>query len=115
LIALILSSSFFLISLKIPFSKTLKQSLETIKKQNVDIILFAGDLADISSKEAFNLWKEIYDEIFPSKSPSPILLVTMGNHDYFPNKYIYISVNQAREMFEETFNQKYQKFGKWYF
>ena len=94
--------------LKHPFSKTLKKSLETIKKQNVDIILFAGDLADIASKEAFNLFIEIYNEIFPSNSPSPILLVTMGNHDYFPNKNIYVSVNQAREMFEETFNQKYQ-------
>ena len=95
--------------LKTPFIKTLKQSLQTIKNQKVDIIIFAGDLVDTASKESFLLWKKIYHEIFPLNSSSPILLLIMGNHDYYlNNNNYYLSINQTRTLFEETFNQKFQ-------
>ena len=64
------------------YIENLKMSLETLKKQNLDILIVAGDFVNKCSRKAFLLWKEIYNSIFPNEKKQ-IFLGILGNHDYY--------------------------------
>ena len=95
--------------LKFPFEKNLLQSLKNIKSKNVDIIIFGGDLCDVCSVKAFNKFKEIYESVYPNDDEgNPILLLTMGNHDYYPSKENNYSNYEAQDLFQQIFKVKHQ-------
>ena len=93
---------------KHPFEKNLYNSLINIKLQNVDIIIFGGDLCDVCSENAFNKFLNIYKSVFPENESNPILLLTMGNHDYYPSKEKNYTNYEAQDLFEKIFKVKHQ-------
>ncbi len=93
---------------KHPFEKNLYKSLINLKSQNIDIIIFGGDLCDVCSENAFNKFLNIYESVFPKNESNPILLLTMGNHDYYPSKEYNYTNYEAQNLFEKIFKVKHQ-------
>lgn len=80
----------------------LNNSLLTMKKHSIDLLIFAGDIGDYSDTSLFNLFNNSFNKIFEDTT-QPILDIIMGNHDYlgwFPIP----SVMQKR--FYKIFKQK---------
>lgn len=59
----------------------LKKALTVIKNNQVDMILFAGDIGDLGTAFAFQTYEDAIDEVFGSDRP--IIQNIMGNHDYW--------------------------------
>lgn len=88
------------------YAKNFKQALKVLKKQNVDIILIAGDIGDGNLIGSYIQYNYILNSVYPDKKP--IMNLIMGNHDYYgipkPNK-----LNQRIFEFftkEKPFNHK---------
>lgn len=61
-------------------------ALTTLKMRNVDSIIFAGDLADVLTKDTAEMGKKAWDEVYGDDNQSPVRNFIMGNHDYWlPN------------------------------
>lgn len=75
-----------------------KNALNVIKNNDVDMILFAGDIGDLGTKFAFQTYENAINEVFGEDRP--IIQSIMGNHDYWsknvftyrPHKAAYESV-----------------------
>lgn len=64
----------------------LRETLTLFKQQKVDLILFAGDICDLVSDEAYQTHNRIWDEVFGNNAPEKLYI--MGNHDYwYENDY----------------------------
>lgn len=63
------------------FLVNLKNALTVIKNNDVDMILFAGDIGDLGTKFAFDTYVNAIDEVFGDDKP--IVQTIMGNHDYW--------------------------------
>ena len=89
------------------YIENLKMSLETLKKQNLDILIVAGDFVNKCSRKAFLLWKEIYNSIFPNEK-KPIFLGILGNHDYYIEtiNQTYYNNTYVQNLFYEIFKMK---------
>lgn len=59
----------------------LKNALTSFKNNNVDLILFAGDIGDLGTKFSFSLYMKAFDEVYGDKKP--LVQTIMGNHDYW--------------------------------
>ena len=70
------------------YSKNFKQALKVLKKQNVDIIIIAGDIGDGNLLGSYIQYNYILNSVYSNKKP--IMNLIMGNHDYYgipkPNK-----------------------------
>ena len=75
----------------------LKTSLNTLKAQNVNVILFPGDISNASSDHALGGFMDIYNEVFPDEATRPILQTIMGNHDYWSNGSAYNCVKAYKK------------------
>ena len=84
------------------FTYNLKESFEFLKKENVDIIIFAGDLGDGATELAWSTWRKTFDSIYTKDDKIPILNVVMGNHDYNNNE----SPTFLQEQFEYYIKEK---------
>ena len=62
------------------------RALKVFKKNNVDIIIIAGDITDDGEIINYLYFKKIYHSIFENNK-TPILISIMGNHDYKDQKY----------------------------
>ncbi len=58
-----------------------EKTLTMLKGRNPDALLIAGDFTDLATKDAWNIYKEIYDRVLGDDAP--ILMTIMGNHDYW--------------------------------
>lgn len=63
------------------FYGNLKNALTVFKENNVNLILFAGDIGDLGTKVAFRLYMKAFDEVYGDNKP--IVQTIMGNHDYW--------------------------------
>ena len=88
------------------YAKNFKQALKVLKKQNVDIIIIAGDIGDGNLIGSYIQYNHILNSVYGEKKP--IMNLIMGNHDYYgipkPNK-----LNQRIFEFftkEKPFNHK---------
>lgn len=88
------------------FEENFRTSLKVLKARDVDMILFPGDIGDAGTKEAFERFKAIYEEVFPADDENqPILQLIMGNHDYWADPNItlpHLQRNIYREVFERS-------------
>lgn len=73
----------------------LKQSLTVLKNNNVDMILFAGDIGDLGKAPVYDLYNKAIDQVFGDQRP--IIQTIMGNHDYWENGTTY----NCRRLFEK--------------
>lgn len=71
----------------------LKKALNVIKNNNVDMILFAGDIGDLGTRFAFQTYVDAFDEVFADNKP--IVQTIMGNHDFW-NKDALTAINHIK-------------------
>lgn len=65
--------------------ESFESTLRMLKDKGMDALVIAGDFTDLSTRKAWNTYKEIYDKVM-ADSKSPVKLCIMGNHDYWlPN------------------------------
>ncbi|MGN0771672.1 MAG: metallophosphoesterase family protein, partial [Christensenellales bacterium] len=60
-------------------------ALTVLKSNNVDMILFGGDVGDLCKKPAYELYVKGIETVFPDEDSRPIIQTIMGNHDYWEN------------------------------
>ena len=65
------------------FSFHLKNTLEILKAQKIQVLIFAGDLTDSGTEYAYNELKEIFKNVYKTEEEKPIFNFIMGNHDYW--------------------------------
>lgn len=58
-------------------------ALTTLKNENVDTIMFAGDISDVMTKEMPKPAAEAWSTVFGGMDQGPIRNYIMGNHDYW--------------------------------
>lgn len=58
-------------------------ALKTLKDENVDTIMFAGDISDVMTKEMPKPAADAWTEVFGGLNKGPIRNYIMGNHDYW--------------------------------
>ena len=83
------------------YLQNLKKALTVIKNNDVDMILFAGDIGDLGTRFAFQTYVDAIDEIFGDDKP--IVQTIMGNHDYW-NKNVFTAINHIKA-FEDITGQ----------
>lgn len=83
------------------FLQNLKKSLTVLKNNEVDMILFAGDIGDLGTRFAFQTHIDTFREVFGDDMP--IVQHIMGNHDYW-NKNAFTAINH-RKAFTEIIGQ----------
>ena len=83
------------------FVKHLKDALTTMKNNNVDMIMFPGDIGDLGTYFAFELYQSTIDEVYGEDRP--IIQTVMGNHDYW-NKNASTAINHIKA-FKEVMNE----------
>ena len=59
----------------------LRNALIAMKNNDVDMILFAGDIGDLGTYFAFELYEKTIDEVYGEDRP--IVQTVMGNHDFW--------------------------------
>lgn len=59
----------------------LRNALIVMKTNDVDMILFAGDIGDLGTYFAFELYEKTIDEVYGEDRP--IVQTVMGNHDFW--------------------------------
>lgn len=84
------------------YASHLRATLELFKAQNVDLVLFAGDLVDLVSDEAYKAHNRIWDEVFGDNSPEKLYI--MGNHDYW-KEHNYNSTGDKQKKFKKYIGQ----------
>lgn len=60
----------------------LKKSFETMKAENVQVLVYTGDLTHSGNKKGYDIFKKIFDNVF-EETQKPILNIIMGNHEYW--------------------------------
>lgn len=83
------------------YLQNLKNALTVIKNNDVDMILYAGDIGDLGTRFAFQTYTDALDEVFGDDKP--IIQTIMGNHDYW-NKSVFTAINH-RKAFEKIVGQ----------
>lgn len=83
------------------YLQNLKKALTVIKNNDVDMILFAGDIGDLGTRFAFQTYTDAIDEVFGDDKP--IIQTIMGNHDYW-NKNALTAINHIKA-FEDITGQ----------
>lgn len=81
------------------YKASLVKALTVLKNNEVDLILFAGDIGDGSTDYAYELCTSAFDEVYGDNKP--YVQYIMGNHDYWGGG----SANQCRKRFAKHFNQ----------
>lgn len=75
------------------YVKHLKEALTTMKNNNVDMIMFLGDIGDLGTYFAFELYQSTIDEVHGDDRP--IIQTIMGNHDFW-NKSVFSAINHIK-------------------
>ncbi|MDE6863700.1 MAG: metallophosphoesterase, partial [Eubacterium sp.] len=83
------------------YLQNLKKALTVIKNNDVDMILFAGDIGDLGTRFAFQTYVDAIDQVFGDNKP--IVQTIMGNHDYW-NKNVFTAINHIKA-FEDITGQ----------
>lgn len=83
------------------YLQNLKKALTVIKNNDVDMILFPGDIGDSGTRFAFQTYVDAIDEVFGDDKP--IVQTIMGNHDFW-NKNAFTAINHIKA-FEDITGQ----------
>lgn len=75
------------------FVRHFKDTLTIMKNNNVDMILFAGDIGDLGTYFAFQTYERTIDEVYGDDRP--IIQTIMGNHDFW-NKSVFSAINHIK-------------------
>ncbi|MGN1317161.1 MAG: metallophosphoesterase family protein [Acutalibacteraceae bacterium] len=75
------------------YVNNLKNALTVMKNNDVDLILFAGDIGDLGTYFAFETYEKTIDEVYGENRP--IVQTIMGNHDFW-NKDAKTAINHLK-------------------
>lgn len=67
--------------------ESFEKTLTMLKNRGMDVLIIDGDFTDLSTKNAWGTYKEIYDKVM-SDSEQPIPVYVMGNHDYWLDYFV---------------------------
>ena len=84
------------ISLYKYFEYNVIKALSVFKKNNIDIILIAGDTTNKGKSEEYLLFKKLFYLVYDNYYQNPIVISLMGNHDYIDLKF---DVDKSRKRF----------------
>ena len=91
------------------YAKNLEKSLEYLKQRDTDVLIFAGDYADLGTKEAAERFRKVYDDVYGDDKP--INVAVMGNHDYWLDAFFKCweipFKSKMRGRFESIFDDEY--------
>ena len=77
------------------FEDNLRRALQYFKKNNIDIIIIAGDITHRGKRLDFLLYNTIFYSVYDlNDNKNPIVISLMGNHDYMDKKYKIIENQQ---------------------
>lgn len=82
------------------FKNNLYIALKELKKQGCNMIIFAGDIGNLSSRYALKTYKEALDSVFGYDKI--ITQTIMGNHDYYSP---FRTAGMCRKLFKGVFSQ----------
>lgn len=81
------------------FRDNLKRALNALKLRGVNMVLFAGDIADESNAKAYDIYVNAINDVF---GDTPVIFQSiMGNHDYWGNG----TKGNCRKLFEKKLGQ----------
>ena len=65
----------------------LAKTLEYVKENNIDVVLFNGDTIDVAIDENYTIVDGILEDAFGdvSEGDRPTFVFTMGNHEFYPS------------------------------
>ena len=63
------------------FKNNFYKTLKVLKKNNVDLIIIAGDITNDGQTANYISFKKIFNSIYDNEQP-PMVISIMGNHDY---------------------------------
>ena len=69
------------------YEDNVRKALQVLKKNNIDIIIIAGDITNKGRHLDYILFNNIFNSVFTNSNETPIVISLMGNHDYIDNKY----------------------------
>ncbi|MDD6603261.1 MAG: metallophosphoesterase [Eubacteriales bacterium] len=81
------------------YVRHLRDALTALKNNDVDMILFAGDIGDLGTYFAFETYENTINEVFGQDKP--IIQTVMGNHDFW-NKNAKSAINHIKAFREVT-------------
>ena len=61
------------------------RALKVLKKNNVNVIIIAGDTTDRGKIKNYMLFNKLYNSVYDDRN-KPVFISLMGNHDYFDPK-----------------------------
>lgn len=75
------------------YVKNFERTLRFLKDNEVDMILFAGDIGDLGTRFAFQTYMNVFEQVYGDDKP--IVQTIMGNHDYW-NKSVFTATNHKK-------------------
>ena len=78
------------------FEDNLITALKVLKKNDIDILIIAGDITNTGEAIDYLLFKKIFELVYNDNIKKPKVISIMGNHDYYSTK---ISKNQNQKKF----------------
>lgn len=63
------------------YAVNLEKALTYLRDRNTDVLVFAGDYSDLGTQGAADMFKSVYDKVYPDNKP--VSVAVMGNHDYW--------------------------------
>ena len=76
-----------------------KKALEYFRSQNIDILINAGDLTDLSANSSYDPYSQLIQTVFADKRP--VTVQVMGNHDYWNSYGKAETLQKLRNRFQE--------------
>ena len=72
------------------FEENVYRALKVFKKNNIDIIIIAGDITNDGESSNYIIFNKIFYSVYNNNQTTPVVISIMGNHDYmdiaFKNK-----------------------------
>ena len=88
------------------YTEHLINAFKVLREQKVEVIVFDGDIGNLGSAYAFNLFKKVFDLTYGGDEEKPIMNIIMGNHDHWYIKSIPSIPTYHEKLFEKALGEK---------
>lgn len=85
-------------------SVNLENTLQAIREESVDVVVFAGDIVDYGAESTYDYYKKVEDAAFEG-AKKPEFVYIMGNHETYNASGAELSYQQLAELFEDKLGQ----------
>ena len=85
-------------------SVNLENTLQAIREESVDLVIFAGDIVDYGAESTYDYYKQVEDKAFEG-TEKPEFVYIMGNHETYNASGEDLSYQQLADLFEDKLEQ----------